>query len=185
MKRVILFTIAALVFVSACTIQGSFQGLSSYYSQTKSKNPGLLLRPDDSISICKIRKPDSARVYIINGNILRDCVTKKDKAIIYIWAPKCKSRFCYSLNSVQQKCDLKNIELFIVAEYYDNELMQINYKTEHPVFGIDVEYYNSNTTSRYLSGFIYDLTSEEDVKGRFIYLENGLFKKAFDFIEEI
>jgi len=185
MKSVILFTTVALVFVAGCTVRGSFQGLSSYYSKTKSKNPGLLLRPDDSISICKIRKSDPARVYIINGNNLKDCVTKEDKAIIYIWAPKCKSRYCYSLNFVQQKCDLKNVELFIVAEYYDNELMQINYQTEHPVFGIDVEYYNMNTTSRYLSRLIYDLTSEENVKGRFIYLENGLFKKAFESIEEI
>lgn len=185
MKRVILFTTVALVFWTGCTIQGSFQGLYSYYSRTKSKDPDLLIKPDAATSICEINKSDSPRVYVINGINLKNCVKNQDKALIYIWAPKCKGKFCYSLNSLQSKCNLKDISLFIVAEYYDSELMQRNYQTQKPIFGIAVDYYNSNRTSRYLSKFIYDLTNEKDLIGRFIYFENGLFKKSFEAIEEI
>ena len=185
MRSIILSTAIALVFCAGCSIQGTFQGLYSYYSRTKSKNPDLLIKPDTFTSICGISKPDSPRVYLINGIDLKNCLKDKEKVLIYIWAPKCKGRFCYSLNSLQAKCDLKGISLFIVAEYYDSKLMQVNYKTEKPIFGIDVGYYNSNRTSQYLSKFIYDLTFKENMTGRFIYLENGLFKKSFEAIEEI
>jgi len=124
-------------------------------------------------------------LYITNGIDLKNCLKNKDKAIISIWAPKCKGEFCYSLNALQTKCDLKNTTLFIVAEYYDSDLMQVNYQTKKPIFGIDVDYYNSNTTSRYLSSFIYDVTYQQNLRGRFLYFENGVFKKSFEAIEEI
>ena len=185
MKKVILFTVVALVFWTGCTINGSFQGLYSYYSRIRAKNPDLLIKPDASASICGINKPDSPRVYIINGINLKKCLKTNERAVIYIWSPKCKGKFCYPLNSLQNKCDLKGISLFIVAEFYDSELMQVSYQTKKPIFGIDVGYYNSNLTSRYRSKFIYDLTSEKDLAGRFIYFENGSFKKSFEDIEEI
>ena len=175
----------ALVFCVGCSIQGSFQGLHSYYSRTKSKNPDLLVKTDLSASICKIVKPDSPRVYLINGIELKNCLKDQDKAIIYIWSPKCKAKSCYPLNLLQSKCDREKISLFIVAEYYDSDLMQINYQTEKPIFGIDVGHYNSNWTKQYRSRFIHDLTYREDLKGRFIYFENGVFKKSFEAIEEI
>jgi hypothetical protein len=80
---------------------------------------------------------------------------------------------------------MKNITLFIVAEYYDNDLMQINYITSRPIFGIDVEYYQSNKTSKYLSKFLYDLAAKGEMVGRLIYFEDGLFKNSFEQVEEI
>lgn len=173
------------MFCSACSIKGSFQGLYSYYSKAKSQNSQLLVKPDIGKSICEIKKSDTPEVYVINGINLKECIKKTDKAIVYLWPPKCKGRFCYSLNSIQQKCDTKKVALFIVAEYYDSELMQVNYKVSRPIFGIDVEYYQSNKTSKYLSKFIYDLTLKSDLVGRLIYFEDGLFKKSFEPIEEI
>jgi hypothetical protein len=178
--------IIILIFCTSCSINGGFQGLYSYYSKTKSKNPQLLIKPNISTPICEINKSDTPQVYVINGLNLRDCIKTTDKAIVYLWAPKCRSKFCYSLNSLQQKCDMKKILLFIVAEYYDNELMRINYTTTiKPIFGIDVEYYQTNKTSKYLSKFIYDLTSRSDMSGRLMYFEGGVFKKSFETIEEI
>lgn len=184
-KRINLFIVIILIFCTECSINGGFQGLYSYYSKTKSKNAQLLIKPSISTPICEINKSDTPKVYIINGINLKGCIKTTDKAIVYIWAPKCKGEFCYPLNSLQQKCNIKNMTLFIVAEYYDNELMEINYKINKPIFGIDVEYYKSNMTSRYLSKFIYDLTSKNDIMGRLIYFEDGIFKKSFEYIEGI
>lgn len=75
--------------------------------------------------------------------------------------------------------------LYVVAEYYDIQLMQINYKLKKPISGIDVEYYNSNKTAKYLSKFIYDLTAESNLPGRLIYFEEGVFKKSLESTEEI
>ena len=179
------FLVIIFIFCISCKINGGLQGLYSYYSKTKSKNSQLLIKPGPSTPICNINKSDTSKVYIINGLNLKDCIKTTNKAVVYLWAPKFKSKFCYPLNSLQQKCDMKNITLFIVAEYYDNELMQINYTTSRPIFGIDVEYYQSNRTSRYLSKFIYDLTAKSEMVGRLIFFEDGVFKVSFEQIEEI
>ena len=173
------------MFCTACTIKGSFQGLYSYYSKTKSEAPQLLVVPDTSISLCEINKPDSPGIVVTNGNRLKECIKRNNKAVVYLWAPKCKGMFCYSLDFLQQKCDTKGVALYIVAEYYDTQLMQINYKIKRPITGIDVEYYNSNKTSKYLPKFIYDLTLRSDMAGRLIYFEDGVFKRSFESIEEI
>ena len=173
------------MFCNACSIKGSFQGLYSYYSKTKSEDPELLIVPGTSTSPCEINKSDTPRIVVINGSMLKKCIKTNNKAVVYLWAPKCKGKFCYSLNFLQQKCDTKGVTLYIVAEYYDTQLMQINYKINKPISGIDVEYYNSNKTSKYLSRFIYDLTLRKDMSGRIIYFEDGVFKKSFESIEEI
>lgn len=173
------------IFWTSCSINGGFQGLYSYYSKTKFKDPQLLIKPAISTPLCAIGRSGTPRVYLINGLDLRDCISATDKAVVYLWAPKCKSKFCYPLNSLQQKCNMKNITLFIVAEYYDNDLMQINYITSRPIFGIDVEYYQSNKTSKYLSKFLYDLAAKGEMVGRLIYFEDGLFKNSFEQVEEI
>jgi hypothetical protein len=174
-----------LMFCTTCSIKGSFQGLYSYYSKTKSQDPQLLVVPDALISVCEINKPDTPRIIVINGSMLKECIMANNKAVVYLWAPKCKGKFCYSLNFLQQKCDTKGVTLYVVAEYYDTQLMQINYKINKPISGIDVEYYNSDRTSKYLSKFIYDLTLRSNISGRLIYFEDGVFKRSFESIEEI
>jgi len=185
MKKSTFLGIIVLMFCTTCSIKGSFQGLYSYYSKTKSEAPQLLIVPDTSTLLCEISKSDTPRIVVINGSILKECIKANKKAVVYLWAPKCKGKFCYSLNFLQQKCDAKGVALYIVAEYYDTQLMQINHKISKPISGIDVEYYNSSKTSKYLSKFIYDLTSRSDMAGRFIYFEDGIFKKSFESIEEI
>ncbi len=173
------------ILSASCSINGSFQGLYSYYSKTKGKNPQLLFKPNASIELCKLKISDTPKVYIINAAQLKHCISKTINSLVYIWAPKCKSKVCYPLNLLQQQCDKENFELFIVAEYYDYELMQFNYKIEKPIFGIDTEHYQSNLTSKYLSEFLYELTDTTKVNGRFISFRKGNFVKSFETIEEI
>lgn len=173
------------MFCAACSIKGSFRGLYSYYSKTRSQDPQLLIFPDFSTPWCEISRSDPPGILVINGNRLKECIKTNNKAIVYLWAPKCKSKFCYPLNFLQQTCDTKGTTLYVVAEYYDIQLMQINYKLKKPISGIDVEYYNSNKTAKYLSKFIYDLTAESNLPGRLIYFEEGVFKKSLESTEEI
>jgi hypothetical protein len=185
MKKSTFLGIIVLMFCTACSIKGSFQGLYSYYSKTKAQDPQLLIVPDTSTSLCDLNKPDTPRITVINGSMLKECIKTNNKVVVYLWAPRCKSKLCYSLNFLQQKCDMKGVVLYIVAEYYDTQLMQINYKINKPISGIDVKYYNSNKTSKYLPKFIYDLTSRSDMDGRLMYFEDGVFKKSLKTIEEI
>ena len=177
--------ILGVLALGSCTIRGSLRGLYSFYGQTKAAHPELLTRPAPNSSICEIKNPDTPRVYVINGKSLKECLESRTKAIVYVWSSRCQSELCYSLNLVQQRCDAKGVELFIVAEYYDDELMNFKYRIGHPILGIDTEYYKTNFTSRYMSRFLRDLANVTKFENRFFYFENGKLKRSFSVIEEI
>lgn len=125
------------------------------------------------------------RVYVIHAGTLKDCLKSGSKAIVYIWSSRCRSELYYSLNLVQERCNAKGIKLFIVAEYYDDELMNFNYNIERPILGVDTEYYRTDFTSRYMSRFLNELASVSKFENRFFYFENGIVKRSFSLIEEI
>lgn len=169
----------------SCTIKGSFRGLYSYYGKTKSSHPELLLKPAPDSSICEMKNEGNPRVYVINGNSLKKCLEKTGSAIVYIWSPGCKSELCYSLNLVQQECDKKGVDLYIVSEYYEYGQMSLRYRIRRPILGIDTEYYKTNLTSKYLSRFLRNLGSSARFEKRFFYFENGRMTRSFSAIEEI
>lgn len=78
-----------------------------------------------------------------------------------------------------------NIELFVVAEYFDAALMDIDYLLKKPLFGIDVEFYNTNLTEKYLNLFVSGITSNQPIEGSFIYFIDGKYEKSFKKINEI
>ncbi|HLP96023.1 MAG TPA: hypothetical protein VK168_18400 [Saprospiraceae bacterium] len=145
-----------LLFTCAnCSIKGSFQGLYSYYDKTKLKAPNLIQKP--TLPLCNLIQQDTPVIFAINGIDLKDCVKNFEKSVVYIWKPKCSSEICISPKELQRFCDTKNIELFIVAEYYDYGNMTLNFPTKRPIFGVDCQYYSSHLTKKYISMFLSDL----------------------------
>jgi hypothetical protein len=73
----------------------------------------------------------------------------------------------------------RDIELFVVAEYYDTQKMDMLYKISKPLVGIDTEYYGTNLTSKYLNKFIADLIEGEltpsEQPHSFLFFERGEF----------
>ena len=89
---------------------------------------------------------------------------------------------------MQSTCDLKNIELYIVAEYYDSEKMKIKYNIKRPIIGIDTEYYKTSLTSKYVNRFLNDIDSNikwNDFSNRCLYFENGKFIKSYESIYSV
>ncbi|GGW75501.1 hypothetical protein DFQ11_1254 [Winogradskyella epiphytica] len=183
-KYIITIILLNMLFLNtSCGIKGGFQGLYSYYNKSKKINPNLFIIPDPLKTICELTKSDTAKVYLINGKDLKKCLDKKQDVIVYIWGPKCKSKICYPLDILQEMCNENNIELYIVAEYYDVKLMEINYNIENPIFGINTKYYDSNLTSKYLTEFIKDLTLQDNIENRFFHFKQGNFINSFESIE--
>lgn len=183
----IIFFYSSFVFllISSCSIKGNFKGLYSYYNSTKSERPEMLISVDKSTSVCEIKQTNIPKIYIINGTQLKQCLLK-EKALIYIWGPKCSSKICVPLEILQRDCNTKGIDLYIVAEYYDTEQMELKYDIKRPIFGIDIEYYKTSLTSKYLSKFIYDITATVDESNnRFFYFEDGVFIKTYNSIDEV
>lgn len=179
-KKILYLITLLFLTLTSCTIKGSFQGLYSYYSKTNRDNPNLLVKANSKVPICDLSYSKDLRVLVINGLDFKNCIQNYDEAIIYLWKPKCKSDYCYSPDLVQSHFDREKIELFIVAEYYDGELMSNNYILKRPIYGIDTEYYNTSLTHLYLAKFFSDLgIDREDVYGNFFYFKNGNFINSF------
>lgn len=109
------------------------------------------------------------------------------KALVYIWKPHCPNEACISPVYLQSKCDERDIEAFVVAEFYDCELMQLNSVLDKPIFGIDQDFYNTNLTSKYLTKFWSDLSNFENGISRkmFVLFENGVPTQTKSHVEEI
>ncbi|MFC6269598.1 hypothetical protein [Frigoriflavimonas asaccharolytica] len=174
-KKPIFYLFTSLSMIS-CQINGNFKGLYSYYETTRKQNPNLFIKNEGNI--CSL--PNCQNVYITNGKQLSNCLKNKEKSLIYIWGPKCTSKICIPLDIVQKICTKKNIKLYIVAEYYDSEMMDKKYNIEYPIFGIDTEYYKTNVTKKYLNSFLNDLSAEIQVENRYLYFEEGKFVKSYE-----
>lgn len=175
--RKIFFLLVSLL-LSSCVINGNFQGLYSHYTKTCKENPELFPERDSSQSLCNLERNNSPSIYLINGIELKACLSQYEKSMVFIWGPNCHGKYCFSPTVVQRVCTEKGMELFIVAEYFDNEKMSIDYDIKRPIFGIDFKYYKTNRTSKYLEKFKADLTGTDTTNGRILYFENGKFIKS-------
>jgi hypothetical protein len=157
----------------------------SYYKKTKGLNNELFEEVNSEINLSNIKTGGVPKIIITNGAVLKECMQQIENGLVYLWSPKCSSKICYPLDVIQKECNNYGLELFIVAEYYDNELMNKNYNIDRPILGIDISYYKTNLTSKYLSKFIEDLTLQKDINDKFIFLKNGSFTKSFENIGDI
>lgn len=186
MKFYRILLVLILVLYASCKINGSLQGLYSYYNKVNKAKPNLLVKP--KTSICELKPAKTPKVYVVKGQDLKSCISSKKNVLVYIWGPKCKSDICYPLNPLQTICDENNVELLVLAEYYDAELMDEQYNLQRPIFGVDVEFYKQNLTSKYLPKFISDLTSGNYTnkdENRFLYFKNGEFIRSYNSVEEV
>lgn len=179
------------LFINSCgliTINGSFQGLYSYYKSTKSKCPNLFVKYNDSIINYNLRNKDNLRIILITGIELNKCLSKHNNSVVYIWSPNCRSKFCPSLDILQKKCNDTQLELFIVSETFDVNMIQQKHKTIKMLFGINTEYYKTNLTSRYKPKFLKELekaNKKDNTFNRLFYFKNGEFIKSVFTIEDI
>ena len=183
MKSLIL--IFSLVIFSSCSFNGTFAGLFSYYNKTNKAAPNLIQKGNEITDFCDVNANSKATVLMINDIQIKQCLNSKEESLIFIWALNCNGSHCYSLNAIQEQCDLKNIELFIVAEYYDSYKMSKVYKLVHPILGIDTKYYKTNLTNKYMAKFYLGLTSKEVIAGKFLRFHRGELQETFNLIDSI
>jgi len=174
-----------LFAISGCSIHGSFQGLYSYQNKTAKIAPNLIQKPGNPV--CDLLQQDPPVVYPVDGSALKLCVAPFDKALVYVWRPRCSSDICISPMHLQDFCNTNGIELFIVAEYYDHEMMQLSNSIKRPVFGVDCDHYSSHLTKQYMSGFLSDLTGTEVKYGAqfFFLFKKGCLDNSSDSLEKI
>lgn len=185
-NRILIFNFLVLGFAGillvCCSIKGTLKGLHSNFNQTKTVNPGLFIYPDKEV--CSLLNNNEKKVYIVNGTQIKDCIMGSEKSVIYVWAPNCKSSLCLTLKTVCQKSKTLDVKLFIVAEYYDNEMMILNHDISAPLFAIDTKYYKTEMTTKYLKRFLMDIDSIK-YTNRYIYFENGEYRRSFNSLDSL
>lgn len=190
MKK-ILFILFFYFCISSCgliTINGSFEGLYSYYKSTKTKCPNLFIHYNDSVVNYNLSNNNDSQIVLINGIELNKCLNNFNNSVVYIWAPNCRSKFCPSLEILQKKCNNKQIKLFIVAETFAVNMLKQKHYSVKTLFGINTKYYKTNLTSKYRKKFIKDLkktNKKEDTYNRLFYFKNGQFIKSVHEIEDL
>lgn len=182
----LLFTLS-LPSCAIVEINGTFQGLFSYYKKTKDLNPNLFINYNDTILKSNFYSKNNKIVVLTGKNLLSEIKSHK-KVLVYNWDPKCRGKFCPDLSLLQRNCKTFGIELYVVAEYYDLGKMEKDYNLKYPILGIDNKHYKSNLTLRYLKLFYNDLTNRKYDKKNFdklYYFENGYFIKKISSIDNI
>lgn len=175
-----------VILLSSCSINGNLKGLYSNLKKTKKENPALIGNANSSVSICQLSAARSnTKVVLTNGSDLRKCAGLYDQVLVYFWQPNCHGKYCYSLNGIQDFCTKRQIELFVVAEYFDSQRMLAPNTLDRPIFGIDTKYYKSNLTKRYLSKFVAELTARDERDKNFVLFKQGAFVKFFHEIDSL
>lgn len=184
MKKILLL---ACMFMFLSCVKVSFQSLYSYYSTTQKANPKLFLKTSNTDTICNKANNPEEKIVVINGFDLKKCLLNYKKTIVYIWGPNCNSDVCVPLQIIQKKCLEKGYNLFVVAEYYDLEKMQYHYDLNNNIYGVDVEYYKTSLTDKYISKFLKDLdvSLEKNDYNRFLDFESDKFIKTFENIDQL
>ncbi|WP_040280765.1 hypothetical protein [Psychroserpens damuponensis] len=187
MKSNLILFICAFFF--SCSIKGNFKGLYGYYNKSYKINPQLFVKNIDVEDFCQMRKTeDSFKIYISNGKGLKKCLPENEYSLLYVWGPNCKSDICIPLNLIQEECLDNKLDFFVVAEYYDVKAMQIDYIINRPIIGIDVEFYRTNLTKKYLNKFLKDVVGNEQHEfdgNRFLLFKSKKFIKSFNELDDL
>ena len=172
-----LLVLLLLIFIASCTIKGDFKGLYSYFRNTQNKRPDLFITLDSSHTLNLNSAKEKNKIYIINGLQLKKCLRSNNRSIVYFWDLNCKSKICYPLELIQAHCKKNNLSLFVVATYYDAEIMSFNYELDKNILAVDTKYYKSSLVNKYLTKFLKDIDSKliYDDLNRYLYFERDTF----------
>ena len=183
MKKLLLFIALALVMQSCVVlIDKSPYGESNFMTALSSEQKNMVYWTSDSTSLEGL--VNDGRIYAINPNQLKELLKSKEIAIVYKWLPTCTSENCTSLGLTQSYCDEKGVELYVVADNYNDAFSQIE-DIKNPMFSINSGYYvkTNYLLNKLQEQFYKELLGEKyDKKNyhRFYYFENGEFVRMYD-----
>lgn len=133
-------------------------------------------------SICDLE--NDSLVYAVSGEQLKNCITQYDKVLVYYWDPHCSADACHPLSAMQYFCDEKDIEFFVIVEYYWDCFSQIGSLKSHPLLVANERHYGTDKCRKLDELFFTDLIGKENYERnkeiswyRYAYFEHGDFVK--------
>lgn len=167
-------SILVLLFNSGCIITNT-PGFYSGFKKIKEpfKSSVQFINNGDKVPM----KNDGKTLYAISGQSLLNSIRNEDTTLLYFWSPLCHSSICISIQSAQEYCDNKNINLIVIPEYYDTlafDRLADNINTK--IFMINHKYYKTDYCPKYTRLFIEDLDKEKLLNKKEKYNRFYVFK---------
>lgn len=175
--RVSILIVSFSLLLCSC-FYGSMKGFSSGYDSFKQTNSVVFI--DKSFD--EHYQFDNRNIYALNAITLKNELKKSNKALVYFWSANCHSNVCISPINLQSVCSDRNVELFLIVEYYDEKINEFSNTLKKPVFSINHFFYKTNYVDSYRKKFTTELTgisdNSNDIYNRYFYFENGNFIKS-------
>lgn len=159
MKTSVVIIIFTLVIFQSCIITNTPGFYSGYKKLKPTEQERIHFIPANQII------PDSNKnlIYAVNAQSVLNSIQKKDTSIIYIWGPRCHSRYCLSLQSVQEECNNRGYNLVVVAEYYDTVRFKHRPQLVNPLISINHKYYKTDYCQKYTRLFTDELRQGKQI----------------------
>ena len=148
----------------------------------------VYLKPTDTI----MPATNNGNIYAVTGHQFKQLLSLSKTAIVYVWAPHCHSNSCIPLQAIQSACAKRNLDLYILVEYYTDAFSQDYNVLAHPLFSVNEKYYHTVYCNAYMKQFITDLLDSAVVKSnddllykRFYLFSDGNLQKVFDSLDEM
>lgn len=78
--------------------------------------------------------PNDGNIYAVSASQLLSVMKNYPNSMVYLWSPHCTGSACLPLSSVQQICDNRGLELFVVSRSFADIFTQNMTPRDHPVF---------------------------------------------------
>lgn len=144
-------TILLLLFSSLLLNSCRFYGLTNDYS-TLTNEEKQLIGHCTSFHNLKPKK-----IYVINGEQLRDELSNNDSSMVYIFTNGCPSELCLPMSVYENYAKENNFKLYLIMTGYARLQETLQQKFESPLFAIDYDYYETKYRSRAVRKFENDL----------------------------
>lgn len=178
MKKAILWSFPFLFFAACISI--SVKGYYSDYDKLTDaeKEKVVFLDPDSVLSVLQ----NNGKVYAVTGKQLKEELVQQDSALVYFWSPHCSSESCVLVEVCQEYADKQNYKLYVVADYYDMEVMDAQNKSHFPMLIPNHKYYETDVRLKYGGMFREGLGFAKEQKGsyfRYLLFAKGKYVKSY------
>ncbi len=161
------------LLITACIITKTNGFYIGYKELTNIERKDVVFVSPDS-NICNLKQ--NYKIYAITGSQLKNCLTKQDTSIVYLWGPNCSSEHCILISACEDYCIKRKYKLFVVANYYDMQQMHAQNESIFPMLIANHIYYSKRYANALNTLFIKDLLSNNKISKDVQYKRFLVFK---------
>lgn len=123
--------------------------------------------------------PNDGNIYAVSASQLHSLIKRYPQSMVYLWTPSCPGNTCFSLSAIQQQCNERGLELFVVATSFYEIFSQNTVLIKHPVVITNERIYKKSSFEDATRQFVQELLGEKNYNnladslwiGRFVFRE--------------